>query len=387
MPRHTGQRRDAGHPPDSRHASRHRAGAAGRCHALGARFLTDDSELCPIEAPIPDAPEDDARRRPLPRTLDAPAPDPAGEPLRSRGGEAMSSARTIDKVVLHITDGGANKISNGTIARFRNPQAQVSAHYVIGREARRCRWCAYSKAWHASSANTASIIEHVANTRGLIPDRGAVAHRQRWSRGCAISSAFRPTASTLGALRGRPPHEPHRLPQRRLERVLLHADDRHTLVHRAARCTSHSPPARATQRGRKGAAALARAQEIIMLFDDPANPASALTCQNDAFSQAREEWLLRADAWMFPHSAIVKLTMAAPNGDMYGGTDWPLPHSLRARQPARHVAGDEKSQRRWRHSVLERNGAEFGLAHCPRPQRRWRLAARLARSTPRRSRR
>lgn len=82
---------------------------------------------------------------------------------------AVSGTRTIDKVVIHITDGGAN--INGTIAWFKNPAAKVSAHYVIGQDGEIVQMVAHNDvAWHAGSANGTSIgIEHVANTRGLIP--------------------------------------------------------------------------------------------------------------------------------------------------------------------------------------------------------------------------
>lgn len=66
---------------------------------------------------------------------------------------------------------------------------------------------------------------------------------------------------------------------------------------------------------------LSRAQEVISPFYDATDPASALTCQNNAFSLAMEEWFMGVDnTRMFPHSAICKLTMTAPDGSLYGGT-------------------------------------------------------------------
>jgi V8-like Glu-specific endopeptidase/cell wall-associated NlpC family hydrolase len=68
-------------------------------------------------------------------------------------------------------------------------------------------------------------------------------------------------------------------------------------------------------------AAYARAQEIITPFYDPADPASALTCQNDAFSLAREEWFVGVpNTRIFPHSAICQLLMTGPDGSTYMGT-------------------------------------------------------------------
>ena len=82
---------------------------------------------------------------------------------------AVSGTRTIDKIVVHITDGGAN--INGTISWFKNPTAKVSSHYVIGQDGEIVQMVAHNDvAWHAGSANGTSIgIEHVANTKGLTP--------------------------------------------------------------------------------------------------------------------------------------------------------------------------------------------------------------------------
>jgi V8-like Glu-specific endopeptidase/cell wall-associated NlpC family hydrolase len=66
---------------------------------------------------------------------------------------------------------------------------------------------------------------------------------------------------------------------------------------------------------------LVRAQEIVTPFYDPADPSTALTCQNDAFSLAREEWFVGVpNTRIFPHSAICQLLMTAPDGSSYQGT-------------------------------------------------------------------
>lgn len=82
---------------------------------------------------------------------------------------AVGGTRTIDKIVIHITDSGANISS--PINWFKNPAAKVSAHYVIGQDGEIVQMVAHNDvAWHAGSANGTSIgIEHVANTRGLNP--------------------------------------------------------------------------------------------------------------------------------------------------------------------------------------------------------------------------
>lgn len=82
---------------------------------------------------------------------------------------AVSLPRTINRIVIHITDGG--KAINGTVGWFKNPAAKVSAHYVVGQDGEVVQMVKHNDvAWHASSANGDSIgIEHVANTSGLNP--------------------------------------------------------------------------------------------------------------------------------------------------------------------------------------------------------------------------
>ncbi len=91
------------------------------------------------------------------------------EPANAGNFRVVSGTRTIDRIVIHITDGGAN--INGTISWFKNPAAKVSSHYVIGQDGEIVQMVAHNNvAWHAGSANGTSIgIEHVANTKGLTP--------------------------------------------------------------------------------------------------------------------------------------------------------------------------------------------------------------------------
>lgn len=65
----------------------------------------------------------------------------------------------------------------------------------------------------------------------------------------------------------------------------------------------------------------ARAQELITPYYDPSNPASALQCTADAFSQQREEWFVGVESTnAFPHSAICHISMVDTAGDTYTGT-------------------------------------------------------------------
>jgi V8-like Glu-specific endopeptidase len=86
------------------------------------------------------------------------------EPAASTNFRAVTGTRTINRIVIHITDGGP-KIG-GTIAWFKDASARVSAHYVVGQDGEVVQMVKHNDvAWHASSANSDSIgIEHVARS-------------------------------------------------------------------------------------------------------------------------------------------------------------------------------------------------------------------------------
>ncbi|MGE7920612.1 N-acetylmuramoyl-L-alanine amidase [Viridibacillus sp. NPDC093762] len=100
----------------------------------------------------------------------------ADYPLTSRYVPAKyykeSSLRTINRIVIHITDGGSN--IDGTVGWFQNPVRPdgtglpVSAHYVVGQDGEVVQMVKNKDiAYHASSANPDSIgIEHVARAPG-----------------------------------------------------------------------------------------------------------------------------------------------------------------------------------------------------------------------------
>jgi hypothetical protein len=98
-------------------------------------------------------------------------------PAATNNYRAVSGQRTIDRIVIHINDGGS-KIE-GTIGWFKNRNQKkkngdpinVSAHYVIGQDGEIVQMVKHNDiAWHAGSANSSSIgIEHIANPRGLDP--------------------------------------------------------------------------------------------------------------------------------------------------------------------------------------------------------------------------
>ncbi len=92
------------------------------------------------------------------------------EPANPGNYRASTTARTINQIVIHITDGGRN--INGTVAWFKDPKAKVSAHYIVGLDGEVVQMVAHNDvAWHAHNANGHSIgIEHVASrARGIMP--------------------------------------------------------------------------------------------------------------------------------------------------------------------------------------------------------------------------
>lgn len=104
---------------------------------------------------------------------------------------AWRDPRPINRVVIHINDGGS-KVS-GTVGWFQNPHQRnsqnkpitVSAHYVVGQDGEVVQMVRHNdQAWHAGSANRDSIgIEHIANPRGLMPSEAeycASAALVRW---------------------------------------------------------------------------------------------------------------------------------------------------------------------------------------------------------------
>ncbi|MBW8851355.1 MAG: N-acetylmuramoyl-L-alanine amidase [Xanthomonadales bacterium] len=147
-------------------------GSPGR--ARNARGLSvEDDDAAHDAGPIPDVPESAAQgfRGARGLTLTASEYPQANrfEPAHPGNYRAVSGTRTIDRIVIHITDSGANISS--PINWFKNPAAKVSAHYVIGQDGTIVQMVAHNDvAWHAGAANGTSIgIEHVANTRGLAP--------------------------------------------------------------------------------------------------------------------------------------------------------------------------------------------------------------------------
>ncbi|MGH8077917.1 MAG: N-acetylmuramoyl-L-alanine amidase, partial [Lysobacter sp.] len=256
------------------------------------------------------------------RALDVPQAEYPGAsrfaPAYSGNYRTSRSQRTIDRIVIHITDGGSR--ITGTIGWFQNPDQRnsrnehitVSAHYVIGRDGEVVQMVRHNDvAWHASSANSHSIgIEHVANKRGLDPTEEEYQASSRlvaWL--CAQYSVPVDRDHILGHQEASP-RDNHDCPSK-----LWNWDHFMDCVRAAA---LPAPTAQSLGTGRRP---LSRAQDIITPFYDPSSPSSALTCQDNAFSLAREEWFVGVDdTRAFPHSAICQLLMTDSAGNAYGGT-------------------------------------------------------------------
>lgn len=132
--------------------------------------VVDDDEY--DAGPIPEVAGYDEGATVVASSLGAPVPE---YPNASRfvpastSNYTVASGRTVQRIVIHITDGSTIA---GTITWFRKPNPkQVSAHYVIGQDGEVVQMVRHADiAHHARGANRDSIgIEHVANTQGLAP--------------------------------------------------------------------------------------------------------------------------------------------------------------------------------------------------------------------------
>ena len=108
--------------------------------------------------------------------------------------QAKPAGRTIDQVVIHITDGGAR--IDGTVAWFKAPrkpdgsELKVSAHYVVGQDGEIVQMVAERDvAYHANSANGRSIgIEHCARSVGALgaSDKGLKPTQAQYEASAAL---------------------------------------------------------------------------------------------------------------------------------------------------------------------------------------------------------
>ncbi|KRD31996.1 hypothetical protein ASE35_13650 [Lysobacter sp. Root916] len=361
--------------------------ANGRTNTRAFALEDEEQDNKGISEAIPDetvAAEQSYRHA---RAFDAPTAEYPGAsrfaPAYSGNYRAMRTPRTVDRIVIHITDGGSR--ITGTIGWFQNPDQRnsrnehitVSAHYVIGRDGEVVQMVRNNDvAWHASSANTHGIgIEHVANKRGLDPTEAqyqASAALVAWL--CAQYNLPIDREHIVGHQEASP-RDNHDCPSR------LWNWDHYMDCVRAAAAPATAPATSQGLRGRGRANALAlpgrpyaTAQEIITPFYDPSNPMSALTCQDDAFSLAREEWFVGVeDTRAFPHSAICQLLMTDSAGNGWGGTGFYI-------GPNRILTCAHNLHNKVNVTVVPgQNGAgvkPFG--QCTLPSSSWRIAPRYS---------
>ena len=279
---------------------------------------------------------------------------------------------TVDRIVIHITASGPN--IDGTVSWFRNPDAKVSSHYIVGRDGEVVQMVRNADtAYHASSANSRSIgIEHNGNKPSRRNRRDLPPTERQYEESANL-------VAWLCAQYGIPADREHIVGHHEISPGDNHDcptdywdwDHYMTYVGAAvAALAAASAPAPAAQGlGYRG---YSRAQELLTPFYDPSNPYSALTCTNDAFSQQREEWYVGVqDTSSFPHSAICFLRMTAPDGKQYTGTGFYIGRN-RILTCAHNLHGMSTVQ-----IVPGRNGAgtaPFGEATIDSSQ--WRVAPR-----------
>lgn len=283
------------------------------------------------------------------RAADAPAAEygPATfEPADPGNYSRVSGTRTIERIVIHVTDGGRSY--RGTVGWFQNPQSKVSAHYVVGQGGEVVQMVRENdRAWHAHHANRDSIgIEHVASRRrGIFP----------------TEAEYRASAALvrhLCAKYGIPADEQHVLGHSDADPGTTHTDcpasawdwaKYRAMLNPAPQPTGNGGPAAEGQSypgnggyggrlrvpalvgGGRGAVAqglaapLAGGLAVVQNAYTPTSAADALRAQLD-FQTRFQQWSAGVgDTSFFPHSAICQLELSFPSTsgtgtDLYTGT-------------------------------------------------------------------
>jgi len=285
-----------------------------------------------IDAPIPDGGDMSTSQGLAARAL-AVAPE---YPQALRFAQAAnyyprSSSRTINKIVIHITD-GQPKIE-GTIAWFQTPNQMIngkrvyaSSHYVVGQQGEVVQMVRHQDiAYHASSANPDTIgIEHVARSP------------HEWK---ASDPGFKPTeaeycasAALVRWLCGQfnlPMDRDHIVGHNEADPHTTHTDcptgawdwDHYMDLIASGTCDatsgasesqSYAQAAGAPGKARMSAApkkkpAETRALEVVQPDYLPSDKAAALQTQLD-FQNRYQQWVAGVpDTGFFPHSAICQL--------------------------------------------------------------------------------
>jgi V8-like Glu-specific endopeptidase len=287
-----------------------------------------------IDGPIPDGGDMDVSQSLGARTLDIAPEYPQAlrfAPAATGNFYPRSSPRTINRIVIHITD-GQPKIE-GTIAWFQNPDQvvngkhiHVSAHYVVGQQGEVVQMVRHQDvAYHANGANPDTIgIEHVARSPhewkksdpGLNPTDAEY---------CASAALVRWLCTQFNL----PMDRDHIMGHSEADPHTTHTDcpnavwdwDYYMGLVTSGTCTPHGGTSESQSYFRAAAApgkvhissaprkhvAMTRALELVQADYAPADMPGALQSQLD-FQTRYKQWVAGVpDTSFFPHSAICQL--------------------------------------------------------------------------------
>jgi V8-like Glu-specific endopeptidase/uncharacterized protein YycO len=298
----------------------------------GGAVAEDESDRYGDDGPVPDDGEVSAAAAYV-GALSGPAPEYPGasrfEPAAPGNFTAMSGTRAVNRIVVHVTDGGRS--INGTISWFKNPAAKVSAHYVVGQDGEVVQMVRHNdKAWHAHTANRDSIgIEHVASrSRGIFPTNDEYA---------ASAALVRWLCSQYGI----PADRDHIIGHNEADPSTTHSGCPTSAWDWTAYMALVNPPATAPggSSGTGGSngtsqglgygggrvqvpslvhAPVARGLAVVQNAYNPTNAQDALRTQLD-FQQRFQQWSAGVgDTSFFPHSAICQLQIQFPGGSGIG---------------------------------------------------------------------
>lgn len=368
--------------------------ALGVPRSYGARSLeeqADDADAYGLSGPMPDDTPAAAAQGLRALALDAPAPDyPCASRFVPAHAHNFSVGRkagvAVDRIVIHTTDGAGR--TEGTIGWFQNPDQRDrnnqprrgSSHYIVGRDGEVVQMVRNADtAYHASRANWRSIgIEHETSQTLHVTEAEFIASAWLVAWLCAQYGLPADRTSIVGHHEISPQDHHDDCPGQGWD-----WDRYMELVRGAAAALAAGTAIADGVRGALGAiagtvgmslgtrrAGIVRAQEIITPFYDPADPSSALSCQNDAFSRAREEWFAGVpNTAIFPHSAICQLISTMPDGSLRGGTGFYIGRN-RILTCAHNLSGKTSTQ-----IIPGQNGANvMPFGQCTVNSSSWRVA-------------
>jgi V8-like Glu-specific endopeptidase/N-acetyl-anhydromuramyl-L-alanine amidase AmpD len=295
----------------------------------GDHTADTDADAMAIDGDIPDDEAASQAQSWYTRALDVPsAPEyplaQAFAPAHPNNYTVGRNGTAIDLIVIHIT--GTRNDYDRTVRWFQTPnqvmgrnrrRVRVSAHYVVGRGGEVVQMVAHADtAHHAHGVNRRSIgIEHNATAAG-----GHVPTNVQYRNSAKL-------VAWLCVQLGIPADRSHVLGHSEVDASTTHTSCPNSVWDWDTYMGYVAAEAAALSGGGAAAQSLglrrayAAAQEIITPYYDPADSASALTCQADAFSQAREEWFAGVpNTTIFPHSAICLLEMQDAAGHVARGT-------------------------------------------------------------------